>query len=546
MNNSKFSYSGVNNPCPICDRTKDKDCRINENGSMVLCHSSINGEFTKDGWKYTKPDESNNWGIYIEPDEKSARPVGITFKHIYSDRQGNQYRFNREYKPDGKKVTTWAKPLGIKESELLPYRWAEVKEAIALQKPIYLIEGELGADELIKLELTATNLRTKPTLETLELFIGSHLVICPDRDETGIKKAIANYEAFKPIAASIKMMLAEPSKWDYVPATNGRDVYDWIVDGCTKEDIEAAIAPFDLSKFLGKPDSNQDDDFEGGRPHFWSSPEKGLVWESYKKDDETGDFKKSLTAIGHHLDAIAYINNVDKNAASIYIEFKTQRHQIARWLLPRKDLVGKSDIIGELLARGYWYKVKERAKLVEYLIGLGADVEQTYTVTDRTGWVDKSFVLPNRTYGDETLRFKDIEPIKDTAFECKGTLEDWKSKVATLATGNSRLIFALGCAFSAPLAPLLEVEGGGFHLFGATSTGKTSTLKLASSVMGIPSKAIQRWRATANGLEGLAVAHNHLLLPLDEIGQADPRDVGNAAYMLANGQGKTSRQSTAN
>jgi putative DNA primase/helicase len=282
-----------------------------------------------------------------------------------------------------------------------------------------------------------------------------------------------------------------------------------------------------------------DPDLQGGKPHFWSTPERGLLWESYKKIEETGEFKKSLTTIGNHLVAIAYVDNVDRNGASIYIEFKTQRNQIVRWLLPRKDLVGNSEIIAELLARGYWYRVRGRAQLVEYLIGLGSDIEKTYTITDRTGWVNKSFVLPNRTYGDETLKFKDIEPIKDTAFECKGTLEDWKSNVAALATGNSRLIFALGCAFSAPLAPLLEVESGGFHLFGATSTGKTSTLKLASSVMGIPNKAIQRWRATANGLEGLAVAHNHLLLPLDEIGQADPRDVGNAAYMLANGQGKT-------
>jgi RNA-binding protein YhbY len=226
---------------------------------MVLCHSSINGELTKDGWKYKGVNSDGRCGIYFIPDEKSPRPVGITFKHNYTDRQGNQHTFNREYKPDGKKVTRWAKPLGIKEIELLPYRWNEVKEAIALQKPIYLIEGELGADELIKLELTATNLRTKPTLETLELFIGSHLVICPDRDETGIKKAIANYEAFKPVAASIKMMLSEPKRWDYIPANGGRDVYDWIVDGCTKEDIEAAIAPFDLAQFLNKPDSDQDD-----------------------------------------------------------------------------------------------------------------------------------------------------------------------------------------------------------------------------------------------------------------------------------------------
>jgi hypothetical protein len=109
------------------------------------------------------------------------------------------------------------------------------------------------------------------------------------------------------------MMLSEPRSWDYVPPKDGRDVYDWIIDGCRKEDIEAAITPFDLSQFIDKPQPDQDEEFEGGKAHFWSSPEKGLVWESYKKDDETGDFKKSLTSIGNHLTAIAYVNNVDKN-----------------------------------------------------------------------------------------------------------------------------------------------------------------------------------------------------------------------------------------
>ncbi len=42
-----------------------------------------------------------------------------------------------------------------------------------------------------------------------------------------------------------------------------------------------------------------------------------------------------------------------------------------------------------------------------------------------------------------------------------------------------------------------------------------------------------------NGLEGTAAAHNDSLLALDEISQADPHQVGEAAYMLANETGKS-------
>lgn len=51
-------------------------------------------------------------------------------------------------------------------------------------------------------------------------------------------------------------------------------------------------------------------------------------------------------------------------------------------------------------------------------------------------------------------------------------------------------------------------------------------------------KHIPNWRSTANALEGKAAESNHMLLPLDEIGQAEPQTVGAAAYMLGNEQGK--------
>lgn len=46
------------------------------------------------------------------------------------------------------------------------------------------------------------------------------------------------------------------------------------------------------------------------------------------------------------------------------------------------------------------------------------------------------------------------------------------------------------------------------------------------------------WRATITGLEVTAAMYNDGLLVLDEIGQADPKDIGDTVYMLANGQGK--------
>ena len=48
----------------------------------------------------------------------------------------------------------------------------------------------------------------------------------------------------------------------------------------------------------------------------------------------------------------------------------------------------------------------------------------------------------------------------------------------------------------------------------------------------------ETWRATANGLEGVAATHNDALLCLDEMGQVSANEAGQTVYMLANGCGK--------
>lgn len=72
---------------------------------------------------------------------------------------------------------------------------------------------------------------------------------------------------------------------------------------------------------------------------------------------------------------------------------------------------------------------------------------------------------------------------------------------------------------------------------GASSTGKSTALKVDASVWGNPTSYCRTWRATSNGLEGLAALHNDGLLILDELGQIDPKEAGEAAYLLANGKG---------
>lgn len=120
----------------------------------------------------------------------------------------------------------------------------------------------------------------------------------------------------------------------------------------------------------------------------------------------------------------------------------------------------------------------------------------------------------------------------------RGDLERWKTEVATKCAGNPVLTLAVGCALAGPLLSLVGVLGGGVHLVGDSSSGKSLAQLIGSSVWGDPGIFAASWDMTKGGLEIEASGCNDTMLPLDENKRADPKRVQEMAYSLANGQGK--------
>jgi len=160
---------------------------------------------------------------------------------------------------------------------------------------------------------------------------------------------------------------------------------------------------------------------------------------------------------------------------------------------------------------------------------------------DRVGWHNDVFVLPHKQIGQSSsdLIVYQANNALDNRYQSKGTLEQWRSNVAQLAENHSLLAFSLCTAFAGQLLDPLNQQGGGFHIKGSSSKGKSTALNLASSVWGNPKQFYRTWRATGNALENTAYMHNDGFLVLDEIGEiANPKELGNVVYMLANGLGK--------
>lgn len=163
------------------------------------------------------------------------------------------------------------------------------------------------------------------------------------------------------------------------------------------------------------------------------------------------------------------------------------------------------------------------------------------TRCDQPGWQPSgAYALPNgqilgASEGSHMLTGKTPD-----RFQQMGSLADWKTGVAHLAVGNSRLILAVSHSFVGPILRDLEEMFCAIHLEGGSSSGKSSTLEMAGSSWGRPDARdqIRSWRSTDNAIEGAATAANDGLLLLDELGQAPVDSLKDSLYMLANGFGK--------
>ena len=208
------------------------------------------------------------------------------------------------------------------------------------------------------------------------------------------------------------------------------------------------------------------------------------------------------------------------------------------WAMAMELLKGDcAELRGILLDMGFEITTdrKMRDKLPEFI--QRQHPETVLKCVAQTGWQSPfCFVLPAKTYGSESVIFQSAHKLHNE-YKQSGFDFEWKEQLAALAVGNPMLMLAISTAFAAPLLEIVGGESGGGHFTGDSSTGKTTLLMAACSVWGGESYK-RSWRATANGLEGVAAMFNDGFLALDEISECDPNEIGAIIYSLGNGQGK--------
>ncbi len=276
-------------------------------------------------------------------------------------------------------------------------------------------------------------------------------------------------------------------------------------------------------------------------------------------EDHTGRRRISAS-----IEVVAFGYYENSNGRFVIIRFDVDN--VNTYVVCPSSVLRKAGILLDLLDdQGFDWPLdrRDRQLLLKHLQATKPPLQ--WTILRRTGWWGNTYVLADRAIGP------DAEQVWHEAAFCSrgfgiapggvspatsmlgsaaylgsaGSLEDWKTIVAAPVSCSSRMILCILSALTAPLMQPLGLENGGFHLFGASSAGKTTASLLARSVFGRAVRAeLTHWRGTEAGTETIAMENCDLLLVLDEIAQLDAdqvkggRRVRETVFHLCSGQPK--------
>lgn len=495
--------------------------------------------------------------------DAEARPLFVLYRFDLGPDEGGTPR--KVFAP-----LTWCKNSGDGSYQ---WRWQGLPEprpllnldflATRSDAPVVVCEGEKAADaaaELLPHYVATCWPNGSNSLQKADFapLIGRDVLLWPDNDAPGLACMDALAERLRQLgAASVRVMalaifsqrpgvagdavtFAPGGEW-----ADGDDAADAAAKGWTPAHLAElertgelfALAPVATPATKAKPAASSK---SARKPKAETLPGGFRVTVDgvfYSGDD--GEPRHVCS----RLEILARTRDAKGSNWGLLVEFDDPDGDKKRLNISASSMAGDfgKEVLGPLVSMGLRLAPVRAARnsrndLQSYLQGYES-AERARLVT-RLGWHGDAYLLPDRVIGNcgEHLHFYEAGAALPPISQC-GTLEQWQQQIGALCVGNHRLAFATCIAFAGPLLQLLGQESGGFHFHGISSSGKSTTGRVACSVYGPP--AFERsWRSTDNALESIAAAHSDGLLVLDEISQCDPRIVGETVYMLGNGTGK--------
>ncbi len=375
------------------------------------------------------------------------------------------------------------------------------------------------------------------------------IIISPQKTNQHLKKMVQHWSSAAPV--TVPMTLDNKGLINSLAGVNAKamvTVAD-IVTMLQDDSYEAILAADDTQlinlqdtayypEWRDDPQLNEPMIYADGRFELYHD---GLFFVKYNDDDPAHITFKFKTFICSPIEIIAKTRDGNSDTWGRLLQWRDDDSVLHTWSMPLSLLQGDArEYRRELASQGLNITTnpKQRSYLDAYIQKY--PIHKRALCVDKLGWHGEQYILPDGAIGSDgkqLIVYQSAHAINSTIAQ-QGTLEQWRDELCKPLAEQSRFVFSIACAFAGQLLEPLGSDGGGFHIIGSSTMGKSLSLKTAASVWGKPDKYVKTWRSTDNALEGTASEHNDSFLPLDEISECDPKVVGKAVYMLANGQGK--------
>ncbi|MCX7166646.1 MAG: DUF927 domain-containing protein [Rhodocyclales bacterium] len=242
---------------------------------------------------------------------------------------------------------------------------------------------------------------------------------------------------------------------------------------------------------------------------------------------------------------VAHRADLGSDQIQVAVKIRDFHHTIKIIVVNRSDVLSGFALIDRLTNCGFEVSDKTIAAKIIRQAYLAHPPKETVLIANYPGWhsaqpdgvevyvtnmgtIKPSYCKANIALADGI----------SAGFATAGTLEEWNCNIGDECVGNSRLQFGVCISLASSLVHFSGLPNFGSLIEGPSKSGKTITLRVAGSVMG-SDDYMYSWNSTPNALERIAVNRNDGLLPLDEIGQGEPRAVAEAVYDLTNGRTKS-------
>ena len=375
------------------------------------------------------------------------------------------------------------------------------------------------------------------------------IIISPQKTNQHLKKMVQHWSSAAPV--TVPMTLDNKGLINLLAGVKAQALVTvaHIVTMLQDDSYEAILAADDTQlislqdtayypEWRDDPQLNEPMIYADGRFELYHD---GLFFVKYNDDDPANITFKFKAFVCSPIEIIAKTRDTNSGTWGRLLQWRDDDNVPHTWSMPLSLLQGDArEYRKELASQGLNITTnpKQRSYLDTYIQNY--PIHKRALCVDRLGWHGEQYILPDGAIGSDgkqLIVYQAAHAINSTIAQ-QGTLEQWRDELCKKLAEQSRFVFSIACAFAGQLLALLDDDGGGFHLLGSSSMGKSLSLKLAASVWGKPDSYTKTWRSTDNALEGTASEHNDSFLPLDEISECDPKVVGKAVYMLANGQGK--------